>query len=122
MSDKETTSTNTEIGDEKYKVTDLLEICKKDGRTTLVHYGAEHLNSQELLEVLISPGCKKGTAAEVAKNLLKAFDGNLIDLFSASIHQLTQVEGIGFVKACKIKAAFELMKRTNSYCKEIAFL
>jgi len=106
---EETTSTNTEIGDEEYKVTDLLEIYKKDGRTPLIHYRAEHLNSQELLEVLISPGYKKGTAAEVAKNLLKAFDGNLIDLSSASIHQLTQVEGIGFVKACKIKAAFELM-------------
>jgi len=119
MNDKETTSTNTPIGDEEYKVTDLLEICKKDGRTVLIHYGAEHLNSQELLEVLIYPGCKKGTAAEVAANLLKAFDGNLIDLFSASIHQLTQVEGIGFVKACKIKAAFELMKRINSYCKEM---
>ena len=119
MCNKETTSTNTEIGDEEYKVTDLSEICRKDGRTALIHYGAEHLNSQELLEVLISPGCKKGTAAEVAKNLLKAFDGDLIDLFSASIHQLTQVEGIGFVKACKIKAAFELMKRINSYCKEM---
>jgi len=119
MSDKETTSTNTDIGDEEYKVTDLLEICRKDVRTALIHFGAEHLNSQELLEVLISPGCKKGTAAEVAENLLKAFDGDLIDLFSASIHQLTQVEGIGFVKACKIKAAFELMKRINSYCKEM---
>ena len=119
MCDKETTSTNTDIGDEEYKDSDLLEICKKDGRTALIHYGVEYLNSQELLEVLISPGCKKGTAAEVAANLLKAFDGDLIDLFSASIHQLTQVEGIGFVKACKIQAAFELMKRINSYCKEM---
>jgi len=77
MNDKETTSTNTGIGDEEYKVTDLLEICKKDGRTALIHYRAEQLNSQELLEILISPGCKKSTAAEVAANLLKAFDGNL---------------------------------------------
>ena len=69
---KETTSTKTEIGDEEYKGSDLLEICKKDGRTTLIHHGAEHLKPQELLEVLISPGCKKGTAVEVAKSLLKA--------------------------------------------------
>jgi len=118
MNTKETTSTNTDIGDEEYKGSDLLEICKKDGRTALIHYGAEHLNSQKLLEVLISPGCKKGTAAEVAANLLKAFDGDLIDLFSASIYQLTRVEGIGFVKACKIKVAFELGKRISSYYKE----
>jgi DNA repair protein RadC len=28
------------------------------------------------------------------------------------------VKGIGFVKACKIKAAFELWKRTVAYCDE----
>ena len=118
MTEKETTSTNTGIGDEEYKGSDLSEICRKDVRTALIHYRAEHLKSQELLEVLISSGCKKGTAAEIASNLLKAFDGDIIDLFSASIHQLTQVKGIGYVKACQIQTAFELMKRTVSYCKE----
>ena len=85
----------------------------------LAKYGAEHLSFYELLVVLISPGYNRREATEIATDLLETFDGNLIDLFSASIHQLTQVEGIGFVKACKIKAAFELMKRINSYCKEM---
>jgi len=85
----------------------------------LANYGAEHLSFYELLVVLISPGYNRREATEIATDLLETFDGNLIDLFSASIHQLTQVEGIGFVKACKIKAAFELMKRINSYCKEM---
>jgi len=80
MCRKETTSTNPPIGDEEYKGSDLLEICRKDGRTALIYYGAHYLKPQELLEVLISPGCKKGTAAEVARNLLQAFDGDLIDL------------------------------------------
>ncbi len=102
MCDKETTSTNTDIGNEEYKGSDLLEICRKDGQTALIHYRIEHSKPQELLEILISPRYKKSAAAEVAANLLKAFDGDLIDLFSASIHQLTQVRGIGFVKACQI--------------------
>ena len=118
MSTKETTSTNTETGNEVNKGSDPVEVCRKDGRTALYHYGAEDLKPQELLEVLISVGCKEGTAAEVAKNLWEAFDGHLLDVFTASIHQLTQVEGVGFVKACQIKAAFELMKRIESYFKE----
>ncbi|MBU7028534.1 MAG: DNA repair protein RadC [Theionarchaea archaeon] len=87
-------------------------------RDRLAKYGAEHLSIYELLVVLISPGCSRRNAAEIATDLLETFDGNLVDVFTATIHQLTQVEGIGFVKACKIKAAFELMKRINSYCKE----
>ena len=118
MCDKETTSTDSETGDEVNKVTDPVETCREDGRTSLYHYGAEDLKPQELLEVLISLGCKEGTAAEVAKNLWEAFDGHLLDILTASIEQLTQVKGIGFVKVCQIKAAFELMNRIESYFKE----
>jgi len=88
-------------------------------RERLAKYGAEHLSIYELLIVLISSGYSRRKAAEIATDLLETFDGNLIDVFTATIHQLTQVDGIGFVKACKIKAAFELMKRINSYCKEM---
>ena len=55
---------------------------------------------------------------EIAATLLNAFDGNLKDLFTATIHQLTRVEGVGFSEACKIKAAFELGKRAASYCED----
>lgn len=43
----------------------------------------------------------------------------LVNLFTATIHQLTQVKGIGFVKACQIKATFELGNRIGSYCEEM---
>ncbi|MBU7025313.1 MAG: DNA repair protein RadC [Theionarchaea archaeon] len=91
----------------------------KGPKERLAKYGAERLSIYELLIVLISPGCNRRKAAEIAADLLETFDRNLVDVFTATIHQLTQVEGIGFVKACKIKAAFELMKRINSYCKEM---
>ena len=54
----------------------------------------------------------------MVNNLLSIYDGDLKALFTASVHQLTQAEGIGIVKACQIKAAFELGKRVNTYCKE----
>jgi len=112
----ETTSTGTETGDEVNKDSDLIEILK-DGRTVLDHYGPEYLKPEQLLEVLISPGYKGRTATEVAANLLQAF-GDLKDVVTASIPQLTKVKGIGFAKACQIKAAFELSKRAASYCEE----
>jgi DNA repair protein RadC len=58
-------------------------------------------------------------AISIASNLLKTFDNDLKDLFTASIHQLSQVEGIGFAKACILKAAFGLIQRRESYSKEL---
>ncbi|MBU7030015.1 MAG: hypothetical protein HXS48_23995 [Theionarchaea archaeon] len=72
-------------------------------RDRLVKYGAEHLSVYELLVVLISPGCTRRKADEIATDLLETFDENLVDVFTATIHQLAQVEGIGFVKACQLR-------------------
>ena len=85
-------------------------------RKCLAKNGEDTLSNQELLAVLISPEERDHPAPEVAATLLNAFDGNLKDLFTATIHQLTCVEGVGFSKACKIKAAFELGKRAASSC------
>ena len=84
----------------------------------LAKYGADSLSIQELLAILLFPGYNKDKAIKIVVNLLKTFDENLINLFTATIHQLTRVKGIGFVKACQVKAVFELMKRVESYCEE----
>jgi len=116
MTDKETTSTSTGTGDEVNKGSDLVEILE-DGQTILDHYGPEHLKPEQLLEILISPGYGGKTSVEVAADLLQTF-GDLKEVVTASIPQLMKVKGIGFVKACQIKAAFELSKRVASYCEE----
>lgn len=90
--------------------------CPKD---RLAKNGADSLSIQELLAVLLFPGCKKDKAIEATINLLKTFDGDLINLFTATIHQLTRVKGIGFVKACQIKTTFDLGNRIESYCEEM---
>jgi len=84
----------------------------------LARYGADSLSIQELLAVLLFPGHNKDKATEIAVNLLKTFDWNLIDLFTATTNELTQVKGIGFAKACQIKAIFEMGNRIESYFKE----
>jgi DNA repair protein RadC len=116
MDDKETTSTTTGNGDEGYKGLDS-EI-QKNKRELLAVHGVDNLSDAELLEVLVSPGCNGKKAAEIAVDLYHAFDKSLKEVCTATIHQLTQVEGIGFTEACKIKAGFELWKRTIAYYDE----
>ncbi len=88
-------------------------------RERLAQLGAENLSIQELLAILISSGNKKNCdVTEIVNNLLKTFDGNLADVFSATIQELSGVEGIGFAKACLIKAVFELGKRIAAFCRE----
>jgi DNA repair protein RadC len=113
---KETTSTTTGNGDKGYKGLDSK--IRKDRREPLAVQGVDNLSDAELLEVLVSPRCNRKKAAEIAVDLLDTLDKNLKEVFTATIHQLTQVKGIGFTEACKIKAGFELWKRTIAYYEE----
>ncbi len=105
---------NPAIGDEEYKA-DLSEITKS---SPTHDKEIEHLSGRDLLALFISPGYSTDKARKVAATLLEAFDNNLTDIFTASIHDLTHVKGIGFVRACRIQAAFELGKRILSFCED----
>jgi DNA repair protein RadC len=117
MSNKETTSTNTKNGDEEYKCTGS-KTNNPDPQKAQVSREPKNLTTKELLTILISTGCGKSKAEEIALNLLQTFDWNLTDLFTATIHELTQVKGIGVTKACKIQATFELGIRATTFHKK----
>ncbi len=110
---KETTSTNPMIGDEEYKGNDQPRTKRHKKRNLEI----DRLSDLELLALLISPQNGK-KASEIAQTLLQVFDNNLLDIFTASIHQLTRAKGIGFARACTIVAAFELGKRSASFFEE----
>lgn len=78
-------------------------------------YGAEMLSNAELLAIIIKTGNKKETAVALAQkilNLNKNYNKNdLRFLQEISIEELTEVNGIGKVKAIQIKAASEIAKR-----------
>lgn len=90
-------------------------ICKtkKYSREYLMKHGARNLPDEEFLALLIF-GYNTEKAVNIARNVLKAFDNDLTMVVSASLNELMQVKGIGFVRACNIKAAFELGKRAFS--------
>ncbi|MDK2808036.1 MAG: repair protein RadC [Clostridiales bacterium] len=79
----------------------------------LMKLGASHLSDAELLAVIIRTGTKKERAAEVALRILSlhAQENGLLGVFHLTLPELTQIEGIGCVKALQILAVVELSKR-----------
>lgn len=84
-------------------------------RERLKRLGADALRSDELLAVLLGSGSKKDPVLELSKALIREF-GSLKGVAAATLEELQAISGIGFAKALKIKAAFELSSRCD--CKD----
>ncbi len=72
----------------------------------------DNLSDAELLAVLLQNGSKGENVIDLSNRLITKY--GLDNLNSLSLTELIQVKGIGFAKACKIIAAFELSKRVNA--------
>ena len=82
-------------------------------RERLLQFGEGTLSDAQLLAILFRTGdhASGATAVDVARDLLARFDGRLEALSAATVKELCQAPGIGTVKACEIKAAFEIGRR-----------
>lgn len=101
---------------EKIRIKDM----PKDDRPRerLVKLGGESLSTPELLAIILRTGFKGETAVDVANKLLKIYNNNLKDLFSADVNELSKIKGIGFTKAVQLKAVFELYNRLSTFKEE----
>lgn len=79
-------------------------------RERLANLGAHSLSVHELLAIIISKGIKGESVMTTSQNLLAAF-GSLNGLHEASLQDIQSVKGLGFAKACQVKAALELARR-----------
>jgi DNA repair protein RadC len=79
-------------------------------RERLLAAGPSALSDGELLGLLFGIGNREKTAVELAGEVISE-GGGLHGLYDVSIHELTQVNGIGEAKACIILAAVELGRR-----------
>lgn len=79
-------------------------------RERLLKLGSEALSSQEVLALILGRGTKGESVIRIAEELIHKF-GNLKNIASASVEELTHITGIGPAKATQIKAAFELGRR-----------
>ena len=87
-------------------------------------YGEQALSNAELLAIIIKTGTKEETSVQVAQKVLSLNDTQeegLNFLRDLTIEELTQIKGIGRIKAIQLKAVSELAIRmiTPSNYKKI---
>jgi DNA repair protein RadC len=87
------------------------EIPREDRpRERLKSLGAEVLSMRELLAIVLSCGSRQKGVMDLAGDMAARF-GSLRDLADASLERLSNTSGVGFAKACRVKAAIELGRR-----------
>ncbi len=75
-------------------------------------YGPETLSDTELISILLKSGNRKRNAVEVAQDVLTRSEG-LYGLGELSVQALTEISGVGWVKAITLLAAYELGRRIS---------
>lgn len=80
-------------------------------RERLLHLGQTALSDAELLTIIIGTGTKSRSALDLAREVLKLANQNLIQLSRLTAHDLMQIKGIGQAKAINLLAAIELGRR-----------
>lgn len=87
----------------------------------LEKYGPEVLSDAELLAIIIKTGTKEKTAVQIAQEIFSYdYENNGVTfLRNYSLEQLSNIKGIGKVKAIQLKALGEISVRL-SYKKPIA--
>lgn len=83
-------------------------------RERLLKEGAEALSDIEILAILLRTGSREATALDLASMIMSRFE-NLRRLLGATVEELGEIKGVGPAKACQIKAALELGRRTAQY-------
>lgn len=79
-------------------------------------YGEQALSNAELLAIIIKTGTREETSVQVAQKILNLNDTQegLNFLRNMTIEELTQIKGIGKIKAIQLKAVSELAIRMSS--------
>ncbi len=78
----------------------------------LITYGSENISDEELISILLKTGSKEASSKMLASILLNNI-GGIRNLKNVTLNKLTQIKGIGIVKASTIIACIELSKRMN---------
>ncbi|MCH4193651.1 MAG: DNA repair protein RadC [Butyrivibrio sp.] len=79
--------------------------------------GAKSLTEEELLAIIIRTGTRNATPMEIAQKVLtisSSQEHGLNSLYHVSLRDLMKIEGIGEVKAVKLKCIAELSRRMAS--------
>lgn len=97
------------------KIKDLQK--EEKPREKMIEKGPDVLTDVELLAIIIRSGGKNNSATNLSRELILKF-GNLKNVLTADITQLTSVKNIDIAKATSIKAVEEISKRFLTPLKE----
>ena len=89
-------------------IKDLPE-CEKP-RERMLEYGVENLSNVDLLSIILRNGIKDISVKDVAINILNNVE-SINDLSSLGVRELSNIKGVGPVKAITLLASIELGKR-----------
>lgn len=84
-----------------------------------MEYGPQSLTDAELLAIILRTGTKEKSAVCLAAEVLsltKYPKEGLLGLYDLSLEELMEIDGIGEVKAVKLKCLTELSMRINRSC------
>ncbi len=87
----------------------------------LLMHGEKSLTNSELLSIIIKTGTKESSALEIAQKVMNLGAGksdSLKFLQNLSVKELTNIDGIGKVKAIELKAVGEIAKRMSKPLSE----
>ncbi|NLB56226.1 MAG: DNA repair protein RadC [Lentisphaerae bacterium] len=79
-------------------------------RELLDRFGAENVQTDVLLAILLRSGVKGMSVIQIARNLINDY-GNLTAIAKEDMFALAKRKGVGKVKAQVLKSAFELARR-----------
>jgi len=107
-----------------------MEITNKQNKRSMqempyekfLRFGEQSLTEAELLAIILRTGTKDVSAVELGRQVLEV-SGGLSGLYHTRLSDLTDLKGIGEVKAVKIKCIAELSRRMAKECagKELVF-
>ncbi|WP_286264128.1 RadC family protein [Thalassotalea atypica] len=79
-------------------------------REKLLRLGANSLSDAELLAIFLRTGIKGCHVVDLARNLLQTF-GSISAIYSASLEEFCQANGLGTTKFVQLQACLEMSKR-----------
>lgn len=87
-------------------------------REKAIQHGMSALSVPELLAVILGSGIKGCNVVELCRTIMRDSNNSLLDLERKEIEEIQLTRGLGPVKALKIKAAMELIKRYKEEKRE----
>lgn len=82
-------------------------------RERFLNVGVNNLTNEELISIILRTGTKDISVKEISTNILSNIN-SINELSNLNVYELSNIKGVGLVKAITLMASIELGKRVNN--------